>query len=163
MPVLGICYGEQAMVAQLGGGVEAATIASSAAPFVEIDKPSPLFDGVWKKGERHQVWMSHGDRVTQLPPGFEVVGVSEGAPFAAIADDERKLYAVQFHPEVAHTPRRRQLIGNFVRSIAGLAGRLDAWRAFRAHAIARDPRPGRQRAGDLRRCRAASTARSPRC
>ena len=66
--------------------------------------------------------MSHGDRVTRLPPGFKVVGVSKGAPFAAIADEERKLYAVQFHPEVAHTPRGGQLIGNFVRRIAGLPG-----------------------------------------
>ena len=66
--------------------------------------------------------MSHGDRVTRLPPGFKVVGVSKGAPFAAIADEKRKLYAVQFHPEVAHTPRGAALIGNFVRRIAGLPG-----------------------------------------
>ena len=77
---------------------------------------------MWAKGETDTVWMSHGDRVTQLPPGFKVVGVSKGAPFAAIADEKRRLYAVQFHPEVAHTPRGAALIGNFVRRIAGLPG-----------------------------------------
>jgi GMP synthase (glutamine-hydrolysing) len=66
--------------------------------------------------------MSHGDRVTRLPAGFKVIGVSKGAPFAAIADEKRRLYAVQFHPEVAHTPRGSRLIGNFVHRIAGLAG-----------------------------------------
>ena len=82
---------------------------------LEITGDSALFEGVWKTGERDTVWMSHGDRVTQLPAGFKVVGVSKGAPFAAIADEKRKLYAVQFHPEVAHTPRGSALIGNFVR------------------------------------------------
>ena len=91
-------------------------------PSLSITAETPLFEGFWKKGDTDTVWMSHGDRVTQLPPGFSVVGVSTGAPFAAIADEKRKLYAVQFHPEVAHTPRGAQLIGNFVRKIAGLAG-----------------------------------------
>jgi len=122
LPVLGICYGEQAMVAQMGGGVEGGHHREFGRAELEITGESALFDGVWKKGERDTVWMSHGDRVTRLPAGFKVVGVSKGAPFAAIADEKRKLFAVQFHPEVAHTPRGGQLIGNFVRRIAGLPG-----------------------------------------
>ena len=115
LPVLGICYGEQAMVAQMGGGVEGGHHREFGRAELSITADTPLFEGFWKKGERDTVWMSHGDRVTQLPPGFKVVGVSKGAPFAAIADEKRKLYAVQFHPEVAHTPRGAALIGNFVR------------------------------------------------
>ncbi|KAB2915089.1 MAG: glutamine-hydrolyzing GMP synthase [Hyphomicrobiaceae bacterium] len=122
LPVLGICYGEQTMVAQLGGGVEGGHHREFGRAEIEVTGESALFDGVWSKGERDTVWMSHGDRVTRLPPGFKVVGVSKGAPFAAIADEKRKLYAVQFHPEVAHTPRGSRLIGNFVRRIAGLPG-----------------------------------------
>ncbi len=122
LPVLGICYGEQAMVAQLGGRVEGGQQREFGRAELEIVGETALFEGVWRRGERHTVWMSHGDRVIALPAGFKVVGVSKGAPFAAIADEARKLYAVQFHPEVAHTPRGGQLIGNFVRRIAGLPG-----------------------------------------
>jgi GMP synthase (glutamine-hydrolysing) len=122
LPVLGICYGEQTMVAQMGGGVEAGHHREFGRAEIEVTDACALFEGVWKQGERDTVWMSHGDRVTQLPEGFKVVGVSKGAPFAAIADEKRKLYAVQFHPEVAHTPKGPQLIGNFVHRIAGLPG-----------------------------------------
>ena len=122
LPVLGICYGEQAMVAQLGGGVEGGHHREFGRAELEVTDDSLLFREVWRKGERDTVWMSHGDRVTRLPPGFKVVAVSKGAPFAAIADERRKLYAVQFHPEVVHTPRGGQIIGNFVRRIAGLPG-----------------------------------------
>jgi len=122
LPVLGICYGEQTMVAQMGGGVEAGHHREFGRAEIEVTDACALFEGVWKKGERDTVWMSHGDRVTQLPEGFKVVGVSKGAPFAAIADEKRKLYAVQFHPEVAHTPKGPQLISNFVHRIAGLPG-----------------------------------------
>jgi GMP synthase (glutamine-hydrolysing) len=122
LPVLGICYGEQTMVEQLGGGVEGGHTREFGRAQIEVIDECKLFADVWKKGERDTVWMSHGDRVTQLPAGFKVVAVSEGAPFAAIADEARKLYAVQFHPEVAHTPRGTQLIRNFVRRIAGLPG-----------------------------------------
>jgi GMP synthase (glutamine-hydrolysing) len=122
LPVLGICYGEQTMVAQMGGEVEGGHHREFGRAELEIKSDSPLFEGFWEKGAADTVWMSHGDRVTRLPPGFKVIGVSKGAPFAAIADEKRRLYAVQFHPEVAHTPRGSALIGNFVRRIAGLPG-----------------------------------------
>jgi GMP synthase (glutamine-hydrolysing) len=135
LPVLGICYGEQTMVAQLGGGVEGGHAREFGRAELEITADSALFAGLWRRGERHTVWMSHGDRVTALPPGFKVVGVSQGAPFAAIADEARRLYAVQFHPEVAHTPRGGELIGNFVRRIAGLPGDW-SMAHFRSSAVA---------------------------
>src|SRR5690606_37336025 len=87
VPVLGICYGEQTMCEQLGGKVEAGHHREFGRAFLEIEEDSTLFDGVWAKGTRHQVWMSHGDRVTGLPDGFRVIGTSPGAPFAAIADE----------------------------------------------------------------------------
>jgi len=120
IPVLGICYGEQTMCAQLGGKVEAGHEREFGRAFLEIEDDCALFEGIWAKGTRHQVWMSHGDRVTATPPGFKVVGTSTGAPFAAIADETRKFYAVQFHPEVVHTPDGAKLLRNFVHDIAGL-------------------------------------------
>ncbi|WP_295805749.1 glutamine-hydrolyzing GMP synthase [uncultured Nitratireductor sp.] len=122
LPVLGICYGEQTMCAQLGGKVEGSDHREFGRAFLEIEDDCPLFDDVWARGTRHQVWMSHGDRVTAIPSGFRVVGTSTGAPFAAIADDERKYYGVQFHPEVVHTPDGAKLLSNFVHKIAGLRG-----------------------------------------
>ncbi|MDX8482291.1 glutamine-hydrolyzing GMP synthase [Mesorhizobium sp. VK24D] len=121
IPVLGICYGEQTMCAQLGGKVEAGHHREFGRAFLEIDDDCELFDGIWAKGTRHQVWMSHGDRVTAIPAGFKIVGTSTGAPFAAIADEARKFYAVQFHPEVVHTPDGAKLLSNFVHRIAGLS------------------------------------------
>ncbi len=122
VPVLGICYGEQALVAALGGVVEGGHDREFGRAEIEIVDETPLFDGVWRKGSRAQVWMSHGDRVTKLPKGFRSVGISNGAPFAAIANDERKIYGVQFHPEVVHTPDGAKLLSNFVHRIAGCAG-----------------------------------------
>ncbi len=122
VPVLGICYGEQAMVAALGGQVEGGHSREFGRAELQVIDETPLFEGVFKEGERAQVWMSHGDRVTRLPPGFRAVGISTGAPFAAIADDSRKLYGVQFHPEVVHTPKGAALIRNFVRNIARCPG-----------------------------------------
>jgi GMP synthase (glutamine-hydrolysing) len=136
LPVLGICYGEQTMVTQLGGGVEGGHHREFGRAELEIVADTPLFEGFWGQGARDTVWMSHGDRVTRLPPGFKVIGVSRGAPFAAIADEKRKLYAVQFHPEVAHTPRGSQLLRNFVRRIAGLPGDW-SMAHFRSSEIAR--------------------------
>jgi GMP synthase (glutamine-hydrolysing) len=88
VPVLGICYGEMTMSVQLGGKVETSNHREFGRAFVDITGDCGLFTGPWKVGAREQVWMSHGDRVTALPPGFKVVGVSEGAPFAAIANEE---------------------------------------------------------------------------
>src|SRR5215210_2431114 len=136
VPVLGICYGEQAMAAQLGGEVEGGHHREFGRAEVEVVSESPLFEGVWRKGERYPVWMSHGDRVTRLPPGFEVIGQSENAPFAAVADETRHFYAVQFHPEVVHTPHGAALLRNFVRRIVGASGDW-TMRAFREEAIAR--------------------------
>jgi GMP synthase (glutamine-hydrolysing) len=120
IPVLGICYGEQTMTAQLGGRVETSDHREYGRAFVEIQEASPLFEGVWEKGSRHQVWMSHGDKVMGIPEGFKVIAVSDGAPFAAIADEARRFYGVQFHPEVVHTPDGSKLLSNFVHGIVGL-------------------------------------------
>ena len=122
VPVLGICYGQQTMMQQLGGHVEGGESGEFGRAFIEVKKRCALFDGLWAEGERHQVWMSHGDKVTQLAPGFEVVAVSEGAPFAVTANEERRFYATQFHPEVVHTPDGAKLLANFVRHVCGLAG-----------------------------------------
>ncbi|MGZ8409017.1 MAG: glutamine-hydrolyzing GMP synthase [Hyphomicrobium sp.] len=122
VPVLGICYGEQAMVAALGGQVEGGHEREFGRAELQIIDETPLFEGVFQIGETAPVWMSHGDRVTRLPPGFRAVGISTGAPFAAIADDSRRLYGLQFHPEVVHTPAGAALLANFVHRIAGCAG-----------------------------------------
>lgn len=122
VPVLGICYGQQTMCEQLGGKVEPGDHREFGRAYVDIIDDCALFTGVWAKGGKEQVWMSHGDRVTALPDGFRVVGTSEGAPFAAIANDQRRFYAVQFHPEVVHTPHGAQLLKNFTHNVAGCTG-----------------------------------------
>ncbi|CCD90975.1 GMP synthase (glutamine-hydrolyzing) (Glutamine amidotransferase) (GMP synthetase) [Bradyrhizobium sp. ORS 375] len=122
VPVMGICYGQMTMAAQLGGTVEGGHHREFGRADVEVKTTSLLFDGVWQPGEQHQVWMSHGDRITQMPPGFSVAGVSPNAPFAVIQDEARKYYGLMFHPEVVHTPDGAKLIRNFVRNIAGLGG-----------------------------------------
>jgi GMP synthase (glutamine-hydrolysing) len=134
VPVLGICYGEQAMAHQLGGKVEAGHHREFGRANIEITDDCALFDGVWEKGGSYQVWMSHGDRVTQLPEGFRGVAKAAGSPISIIADDKRKFYAMQFHPEVYHTPDGAKLIRNFVRNIAGLTGDW-TMRAFKDEAI----------------------------
>ena len=136
LPVLGICYGQQTMVVQLGGRVEGSDHREFGRAYLDITEDCRLFDGVWSKGGREQVWMSHGDRVVDLPEGFRSVGVSEGAPFAAIADDARRFYAVQFHPEVVHTPHGAQLLKNFTHGVAGCAGDW-TMAAFKHQAIAK--------------------------
>jgi GMP synthase (glutamine-hydrolysing) len=122
VPVLGICYGEQAMAHQLGGKVEAGHHREFGRAEVEVIADSPIFEGVWEKGGKYPVWMSHGDRVTELPPGFRVLGKAPNSPISIIGDDARKFYATQFHLEVMHTPQGAALIRNFVRNIAGLTG-----------------------------------------
>ncbi|MGN8020107.1 glutamine-hydrolyzing GMP synthase [Phyllobacterium sp. 22229] len=135
IPVLGICYGEQTMCAQLGGKVESGHHREFGRAFLDIQEECALFDGIWAKGTRHQVWMSHGDRVVSIPDGFKVVGTSTGAPFAAIANEAKKFYAVQFHPEVVHTPDGAKLLQNFVHRIAGIKGDW-TMSAYREQAVA---------------------------
>ena len=122
LPVLGICYGQQAMCAQLGGEVSLGDHQEFGHATLAVTDQCALFQGAWETGGREQVWMSHGDHVTRLPPGFRAVANSPGAPFAAIADDARRYYGVQFHPEVSHTPHGRQLLHNFTHNVAALAG-----------------------------------------
>src|SRR4051795_12992570 len=134
VPVLGICYGQMAMAAQLGGTVEGGHHREFGRADGEGKAASRLFDATWKLGERHPVWMSHGDRITRMPDGFEVAGISANAPFAVIQDERRNYYGLMFHPEVVHTPDGAKLIRNFVRKVAGLAGDW-TMRAFREEAI----------------------------
>lgn len=134
VPILGICYGEQTICAQLGGDVERSDHREFGRAEISVIEESPLFEGVWEKGGRHTVWMSHGDRVNALPEGFRTIATSEGAPFAAIADEARRMYGVQFHPEVVHTPDGARLLRNFTHKIAGLDGDW-TMAAFREEAI----------------------------
>lgn len=136
VPVFGICYGQQTMCEQLGGKVEPGETREFGRAFVDVKDDCALFEGVWTVGAHEQVWMSHGDRVTKLPEGFRIVATSEGAPYAIIADDTRRFYAVQFHPEVVHTPHGDALIRNFLFKVAGLKGDW-TMAAFRAEAVAR--------------------------
>jgi GMP synthase (glutamine-hydrolysing) len=136
VPVLGICYGQQTMCGQLGGEVETAEHREFGRAFLEVVEDCALFEGVWPKGAREQVWMSHGDRVIRLPEGFTVVGVSEGAPYAAIADEKRRFYGLQFHPEVVHTPHGVALLKNFTHRVAGCSGDW-TMAAFHVRAVAK--------------------------
>jgi len=159
IPVLGICYGQQTMVAQLGGKVETHDHQEFGRADIEIVATSPLFEGIEEvsKGASSdasditeqntdtpsvqitntlRVWMSHGDRVTALPEGFSIIAKSEGAPYAAISDEARKFYAVQFHPEVMHTVGGAKIIQNFIHNIAGCAGDW-TMAAFRESEIAK--------------------------
>jgi len=126
LPILGICYGQQVMTHQLGGevrpGHETGEGGEFGRAFLTVTEDCKLFDGLWQVGERHQVWMSHGDKVTRFADGFRIVATSDGAPFALIADEERQYYGTQFHPEVVHTPDGGKLIANFVRHVCGCAG-----------------------------------------
>ncbi len=122
IPILGICYGQQLMCQALGGTVEPGGIQEFGRAFIDVTQASRLLDGVWAPGERQLVWMSHGDRVTGLPPGFRSMAASEGAPFAVVADEARGFYGVQFHPEVVHTPHGANLLRNFTHGVAGLQG-----------------------------------------
>ena len=146
VPVLGVCYGEQTMCAQLGGRVEPSTEREYGRAEIRLDRPSPLFEGLLAPGQRSTVWMSHGDRITAIPPGFAVIAQSDTSPFAAIADEARRFYGVQFHPEVVHTAIGSGLLQNFLFRIAGLAGDW-SMHAYRAQAIARI----RAQVGDGRR------------
>ena len=133
VPILGICYGEQVICEQLGGTVQSSEEREFGRAQIEIIKDSPLFADL---SPFEAVWMSHGDRVESLPDGFDVIARSENAPYAAIADEGRKIYAVQFHPEVVHTPCGARILRNFTHGIAGLLGDW-TMAAFRAEEIAK--------------------------
>jgi len=134
VPVLGICYGQMTMCAQLGGAVSSAHIREFGRAFVDITDDCTLFDGAWTRGGREQVWMSHGDHISAPPPGFRTVATSDGAPFAVIADDTRRFYGLMFHPEVMHTPHGAQLLANFVHNVCGLS---NAWTMANFRDVAR--------------------------
>lgn len=119
VPVLGICYGQQTMAAQLGGAVEKSNEQEFGRAYLESAGSSPLFAGL---SDREQVWMSHGDRVSEMPKGFEIIAKSPNAPLAAIADEARRFYGVQFHPEVVHTESGATILRNFTHNIAGFDG-----------------------------------------
>lgn len=121
VPVLGVCYGMQALAQQLGGRVTSSGKQEFGYAKVQEKATCALLQGLFDKGEM-DVWMSHGDHVTQLPEGFTLVGASEGAPIAAMANDAKKIYALQFHPEVTHTVKGKEILGRFVHDICGLTG-----------------------------------------
>jgi GMP synthase (glutamine-hydrolysing) len=133
VPMLGICYGEMTMCAQLGGVVEQGHNAEFGRAEIHKVSETPLLDGL---GADEPVWMSHGDVITAIPPGFEVAATSANSPYAVIADEGRRWYGVQFHPEVAHTPRGALILRNFTHKIAGLTGDW-TMAAFRAEAVQR--------------------------
>jgi GMP synthase (glutamine-hydrolysing) len=133
LPILGICYGQQTLCAQLGGSVEQSDEREFGRAMLEVKAGSPLFEGI--DADEIQVWMSHGDRVNNLPGGFSIIGTSENAPYAAIADEARKIYGVQFHPEVVHTPDGAKMLQNFTHKIAGCKGDW-SMAVFRDKAIA---------------------------
>jgi GMP synthase (glutamine-hydrolysing) len=136
LPVLGICYGQQTLAAQLGGVVEGSDHREFGRAFVDVTGECAITQGVWAPGAREQVWMSHGDRITALPPGFRSVASSEGAPFSVIADDERRFYGTMFHPEVVHTPHGAALLKNFTHGVCGCSGDWTMG-AYRAETIAK--------------------------
>jgi GMP synthase (glutamine-hydrolysing) len=135
VPVLGICYGEMTMAAQLGGRVEAGHAREFGRADIHVQRPSRLLEGLAENGSE-PVWMSHGDKIVSIPDGFSVIATSESSPFAAIADEARRFYGVQFHPEVMHTPRGATILSNFVRNIAGIEPEWNM-HAFRAAMVER--------------------------
>jgi GMP synthase (glutamine-hydrolysing) len=127
VPVLGICYGMQTMAAQLGGEVEGGRVREFGYAEVRARGHSALLETVQDRvnDEGHgllDVWMSHGDKVTKLPPGFKVIASNAATPIAGMADETRKLYGVQFHPEVTHTLQGKALLERFLRVVVGLRG-----------------------------------------
>ncbi|MCP5182763.1 MAG: glutamine-hydrolyzing GMP synthase [Pseudomonadales bacterium] len=122
VPLLGICYGMQTMAAQLGGKVEGSDAREFGAAHIRCVETSPLFEGMHFDDGLLPVWMSHGDKVTNLPPGFSCIASTASAPIAAMMDSTRHWYGVQFHPEVTHTRDGQRLLDNFARRIAGCDG-----------------------------------------
>ena len=121
VPILGICYGEQLIAHLLGGKVEPGKKREYGRAALKIERPGMLFQG-FEKGEEVQVWMSHGDVVAAVPDGFETIGSNPTTPFAAIEHPARRMWAIQFHPEVSHTPRGGQVLRNFLYNICDCSG-----------------------------------------
>lgn len=124
VPILGICYGMQTMAEEFGGIVEASDKSEFGFARVDLVAPNRLLDGLHDRladsgKSQFDVWMSHGDKVTNVPDGFEVIASTESAPIAAMCDEERRLYGLQFHPEVTHTLQGKEIIGRFVHQICG--------------------------------------------
>ena len=132
VPVLGICYGMQVFAHTLGGKVDRADKREYGIAHLDHDDDTGFLDGIHP---RAQVWMSHGDAVTAIPDGFKTLGSTENCPFAAVADPDRKLYGVQFHPEVVHTPEGARILANFVQNVCG-CGRSWSMGSFLDNAIA---------------------------
>jgi GMP synthase (glutamine-hydrolysing) len=127
VPVLGICYGMQTMAAQLGGGVESGAVREFGYAEVRARGHSRLLEGIQDRvnAQGHgllDVWMSHGDKVTALPPGFKVIASNAATPIAGMADESRNLYGLQFHPEVTHTLQGKAVLERFLLVVCGLAG-----------------------------------------
>ena len=127
VPVLGICYGMQTMAMQLGGKVEAGTVREFGHAQIRAHGHTKLFDGIQDETNEHghgllNVWMSHGDKVTELPPNFKLMASTPSCPIAGMADETRGFYAVQFHPEVTHTKKGKEILARFVRDICGCKG-----------------------------------------
>ncbi|MEW6324103.1 MAG: glutamine-hydrolyzing GMP synthase [Nitrospirota bacterium] len=133
VPVLGICYGMQLMAHQLGGRVAKAAQREYGHAELQITAEGRLFAGL---GPSAKVWMSHGDRIEQMPPGFATIGRTDNSPVAAMEEPARRLYAIQFHPEVAHTPQGTRMLTNFVKRICGCAGDW-TMASFRKEAVER--------------------------
>jgi len=120
LPVLGICYGMQLLAHVLGGKVERADKREFGSARMTVGTPTGIFHR-FAKGESFEVWMSHGDRIASMPAGFATLGVSDNTPFCAVGDAKRRMYGIQFHPEVVHTPRGSDILASFLFEVAGLA------------------------------------------
>jgi GMP synthase (glutamine-hydrolysing) len=136
VPVLGICYGQQVMMEQLGGRVESGTSREFGRAFIDKVVDDGILNGLFDGEAGEQVWMSHGDHVAEMAPGFGVIAKSPGAPYAVIANPERKFYGTQFHPEVVHTLNGSKMLRNFTHGVAGLKGDW-TMAAYREEAIAK--------------------------
>ncbi len=118
IPILGICYGQQILCKHLGGKVISSKKREFGKAFIKIKNKSKIFEGVYKKNNDYQVWMSHGDKVSKIPKSFSVLASTSNAKFAAIADENKKIYGLQFHPEVIHTLNGEKILENFAKKIS---------------------------------------------
>ena len=158
VPILGICYGAQLVAQQLGGEVARTGIAEYGRTALEVVTGSPLFEDLPREQD---VWMSHADSIVAAPPGFRVTARTEAVPVAALEDVDRRIFGVQFHPEVAHTARGQEVLKHFLYEVCGCR---PTWTMTSIIESARrvHPGPGRRRSRSCAACPAASTRRWPR-